>query len=923
MKADDPDIPGRRTGTGTEDDAVCGGGCSWAGPAVCFAGKVIGIAAWVAIFVAPLLTVAGAWAWARALAQVPSQPQSIGGEVVITTVAIASAVGLLAVILGYAPGKLLETLSWASPACGPSRWRQTAVLLLVLAPLLLPNYVLWYAWSLLLGPTTALGQYLSTRRELARFAATFTAVMAMILWYWPIAALIIAQGWRNMDHWAIEQAHLDASPLRRLVSVILPLLARPLVLAFGVCALMCMSDFAAFHLAGVQTIAVKLDAIYNETHSEALVAHAAWPMLLPALVVAVGLWRFLRQGRRHDDNANSVGDGPPPSYGAKRSAGRAVGLLAVAVLAAVSFAVPVALFVIFLGNWASFGLLPAVHGDDLSWSALMAGTAAIISLGLSATAISLDCGRGPGAEGRRKKFGWLQHVSIVISAAMQITILATMFLPHSLLAAALLKLMAVMDLPQAMRQSWLIVSAGLAMRYSAVALIILGLADQSRSRQLGELAAVDGASPMKTALAVHLPRLWPLPVGAFLLVAMFGMTEVPATMILLPAIPSFPQRLLNQMHYARDQDVIVSCLTLVGAYLLLAVAVVAILRLFWRKEALPRCMVVFAVAGLLFAGCEARQRSGTARVLGSFGRTGAGNGEFIYPRAIDACQDGTLYIADKTGRIQHLSTGGDYLGGFFMPEFDAGKPTGLRVGPDGNIYVADTHYHRVTVLNPAGGVVCMFGSFGQGPGEFIYPTDVAFVGDGRIFVSEYGGNDRISVFVMEGGTARFVKSFGTPGSGVGEFSRPAAMAIDRKRNVLYVADACNHRIAMYDIAAILGNGNGNENTHDLGRGGGSQTHPASASADGLKGYFGSIGSDQGQLRYPYGLALLDGGDLAVCEFGNNRVQVFGPDGGSQAVVGSAGREPGQLAFPWSLVADAQRRVYVVDAGNNRIQIWQF
>jgi ABC-type Fe3+ transport system permease subunit/DNA-binding beta-propeller fold protein YncE len=904
MKTTKPDtfasLPGRACG----HDAMSGGVCSWAGASACFVGKAIGVAAWAAIFVAPLLTVALAWSWAKW----PADPQSIGGEVVVTTIAIAVAVGLLAVILGYAPGKMLESLSWSSSTSSPARWRQTAMLLLVLAPLLLPNYVLWYAWSLLLGPTTALGQYLSARRDLARFAATFTVVMTMILWYWPIAALIIAQGWRNIDSSAIEQAHLDASPTRRLTGVILPLLARPLTLAFGVCALLCMSDFAAFHLAGVQTIAVKLDAIYNETHSQALVARAAWPMLLPALVVAVGLWRFLRRNNQHDDVANNVADGSATAVGAKQSAGLAFQSLMLAGLAAVSFAVPIALFLLFLGQWATFGLLPALHGDDLSWSAMMAGTAGLISLGLAGTAISLDPGRGKRHAGEGAKIGWSHLVLAGTSAVMQITILASMFLPQSLLAASLLELLAVLDLPLAMRQSWLVVSAGLAMRYSAVALVILGLANQSRSRQLGELAALDGASPMKAYLTVHLPRLWPLPAGAFLLVLMFGMTEVPATMILLPAVPSFPQRLLNQMHYARDQDVIVSCLSLIGVYLLLALAIVALLRLFWRKETLPKCMIVLGLAGLLLAGCDDKARPGSAKVLGAFGRTGAGNGEFIYPRAIDACPDGTLYIADKTGRIQHLSAAGDYLGGFPMPEFNAGKPTGLRVGPDGNIYVADTHYHRVMVLRPDGRMAGKFGSFGQGAGEFIYPTDIAFIGEGKILVSEYGGNDRISVFAMQAGLARFVKSFGSVGSGRGQFARPAAMAIDRKRNILYIADACNHRIAIYDIAAIL------DDTRDAGPAG---------KPDGLMGYFGSIGSDPGQLRYPYGLALLDNGDLAVCEFGNNRVQVFSPDGKSLGIVGGPGREVGQLAFPWGLVADNQRRAFIVDAGNNRIQIWQF
>ena len=39
---------------------------------------------------------------------------------------------------------------------------------------------------------------------------------------------------------------------------------------------------------------------------------------------------------------------------------------------------------------------------------------------------------------------------------------------------------------------------------------------------------------------------------------------------------------------------------------------------------------------------------------------------------------------------------------------------------------------------------------GTGPGQFIYPTDVAFDAKGHVFVSEYGDNDRIQVFEPDG-----------------------------------------------------------------------------------------------------------------------------------------------------------------------------
>ncbi|KPK80754.1 MAG: hypothetical protein AMJ81_11420 [Phycisphaerae bacterium SM23_33] len=308
-----------------------------------------------------------------------------------------------------------------------------------------------------------------------------------------------------------------------------------------------------------------------------------------------------------------------------------------------------------------------------------------------------------------------------------------------------------------------------------------------------------------------------------------------------------------------------------------------------RRRSLAASIVVLALGlSLHLAGCDSTP-AGQVEVLASIGKTGRGPCEFIYPRAIDLAADGTLWVVDKTGRLQHIGPDGSFISVIRMPEIEAGKPTGLSIGPDGNVWVADTHYHRVMVFSPAGELVRQFGRFGQGPGCFIYPTDVAFADDGRVFVSEYGGNDRVSVFSPQG---KFLHSFGSPGSGRGQFSRPAALAVDQKRRRLYVADAVNHRIAIYDLRG------------------------------GLLGYIGAAGKGPGELRYPYDLALTADGSLVVCEYGNNRLQVFAPDGASRGTYGGPGRQLGQLAYPWGVAVDDKGTAYVVDAGNNRLQVWR-
>ena len=61
-----------------------------------------------------------------------------------------------------------------------------------------------------------------------------------------------------------------------------------------------------------------------------------------------------------------------------------------------------------------------------------------------------------------------------------------------------------------------------------------------------------------------------------------------------------------------------------------------------------------------------------------------------------------------------------------MPAWSQGKPVGMSIGPDGNLWVPDTHYSRVIVMSPKGDVLKQFGKEGKKPGEFIYPSEIAF-----------------------------------------------------------------------------------------------------------------------------------------------------------------------------------------------------
>ncbi len=288
---------------------------------------------------------------------------------------------------------------------------------------------------------------------------------------------------------------------------------------------------------------------------------------------------------------------------------------------------------------------------------------------------------------------------------------------------------------------------------------------------------------------------------------------------------------------------------------------------------------------LLITGCEPPPITANG-VVGIFGSLGKTQGEFMYPRAIAAEPDGSLFVVDKTGRIQRFDRKGKFETSWTMPDFKAGKPVGLSVHPDGRLFVADTHYHRVMVFDRDGLKLAEFGREGTGPGEFLLPTDVAFDAEGLIYVSEYQGNDRITKWSAD---FKYLAAFGEEPIEEKRLARPSALAVDDEQT-LWVADACNHRLIRFSL-------------------------------DGqVLAVFGSMGDEPGQMRYPYDLSISPSGEIMVCEYEGYRLQWFSKDGTSTRVWGEQGRKPGQLFAPWAATYGPGDRVYIVDSLNARVQI---
>jgi hypothetical protein len=188
--------------------------------------------------------------------------------------------------------------------------------------------------------------------------------------------------------------------------------------------------------------------------------------------------------------------------------------------------------------------------------------------------------------------------------------------------------------------------------------------------------------------------------------------------------------------------------------------------------------------------------------------------------AIDVAPNGHIWVAERCGAN---SCAGSNLppilefdpSGKLLKSFGAGMfifPHGFHVDRDGNVWVTDAQAskakakgHQVIKFSPTGTVLLTLGKpgvAGAGTDELNSPSDVAVAPNGDIFVADghdSGSNMRIVKFTKDG---KFIKTWGKPGSGPGEFNAPHSLTF-YSRGRLFVADRANNRIQIFDQDGTL------------------------------------------------------------------------------------------------------------------------
>ena len=196
------------------------------------------------------------------------------------------------------------------------------------------------------------------------------------------------------------------------------------------------------------------------------------------------------------------------------------------------------------------------------------------------------------------------------------------------------------------------------------------------------------------------------------------------------------------------------------------------------------------------------------------------------------------------------------------------QPWGVAINQRGEVVVTEYAGSRVAVFSLKGERLWSFGTRGSGHGQFVDPAEVAVDSDGNILVVD----NRIQKLSADG---QFLMAVGTEGGGPLQFSTPRGIAVNKNNNKVYVVDYGNSRVQILNSDLTFCS------------------------------TFGKQGSGKGQFNCPYCVALDSSGNVYVTDRINHRVQVFIAEGKFLRMFGRRGDRKGELNQPCGVAVDTR------------------
>ena len=269
---------------------------------------------------------------------------------------------------------------------------------------------------------------------------------------------------------------------------------------------------------------------------------------------------------------------------------------------------------------------------------------------------------------------------------------------------------------------------------------------------------------------------------------------------------------------------------------------------------------------------------------------------FNSPRGI-AVNDstGAIYAVDWWNqRIERFSADGVFRSAWGQRGTTA-EPGSINFAWDaavdpatGNVFVANRESHEIEVFDAVGNYLTRWGTRGSSAGRFTFPQGVAFdPTDGTLLVTD-SGNGRIERFsVAANGQGTFVTSYGSKGTGAGQFAVPTGIDVAAD-GTIWVADTQNNRVQRRDPAT------------------GGWTAYATAQGD-------TVG-----LKSPWGVTVAPNGQIWVADTGRDRLVRMSAGGIFAGAIDHTTLGLTSMDGPFDVAFASGGRIFVSVVWDNRI-----
>lgn len=256
-----------------------------------------------------------------------------------------------------------------------------------------------------------------------------------------------------------------------------------------------------------------------------------------------------------------------------------------------------------------------------------------------------------------------------------------------------------------------------------------------------------------------------------------------------------------------------------------------------------------------------------------------GDGATPYPY-YDIRSDGSgAYFVVNGSRLSKITSAGLVL---WTTSVSTASTYFLDVDSENSTYVSAGS--AVLKFDSNGNQTMTFGSAGSGNGQFSTAQGVAVDSSKNIYVADYG-NNRVQKFDSSG---NYLLQFGTAGSGAGQFSSPSFLRVSSS-NQIYVFDSGNSRVQIFSTSGTY------------------------------ISEFGTAGSGDGQFNSGLGsgsITFKSNGDVLVSDDGNTRVQVFTSTGVFKSAFGTSGTAADQFMNVGGMAFSPSGTLYVTDPNVN-------